>query len=269
MNAPDRKLIAIDLDGTLLTRDKKISPRTKRVLEEARNAGHHVVIATGRPPRSALDYYQELSLHTPMVNFNGALVHHAKDEAWGHHHFPLDRTTALTIIEACEKFGVENVMVEIKDDFYLKHEDDEMVKILCAGAPALGVGHIPHLLRDDPTAVLIKPQAHSVPQLRAHLQEHHADLIEHRHWGAPWNVIEVIKSGVTKASGLQVIAGSLGVPRENIIAFGDEDNDFEMIEYAGHGVAMGNAHPKLKELANEITRTNDEDGIAHVLERLL
>lgn len=265
----EKKLIAIDLDGTLLNREKKISPRNKHVLEQAMAAGHHVVIATGRPPRSSLEYYHELNLHTPMINFNGALVHHAKDEAWGHHHFPLERELALDVIEVCERFDIHNVMVEIKDDFYLKHADDEMVRILCAGAPPVAVGHIPHLLEDDPTAVLIKPNVSTLPQLRSHLQEHHADVIEHRVWGAPWNVIEVIKNGVTKASGLQVVAQSLGVAREHVIAFGDEDNDFEMIEWAGHGVAMGNGHPKLKELAKEVTDTNDRDGIAMVLERLL
>lgn len=72
----DQHLIALDLDGTLLTNEKTISPTTKRVLEKAKQEGHIVMIATGRPYRSSAMYYSELDLSTPIVNFNGALVHH-------------------------------------------------------------------------------------------------------------------------------------------------------------------------------------------------
>jgi hydroxymethylpyrimidine pyrophosphatase-like HAD family hydrolase len=92
-------------------------------------------------------------------------------------------------------------------------------------------------------------------------------VIEHRKWGAPWNIIEVVKSGLSKAVGLEIICKSFGILAENVIAFGDEDNDFEMIEFAGTGVAMANAIPQLKEIANKITLSNEEDGIAYFLEK--
>lgn len=269
MNEAARKLIALDLDGTLLTKQKLISPRTKRVLEEAKSQGHHVVIATGRPPRASLNYYHELGLTTPMVNFNGALVHHATDGEWGHHHFPLDRETALGVIEICERYGIHNVMAEIKDDFYLQQHDHQFLKILADGREPLGIGVIHDLLQDHPTSLLIQAHEQGVPDLRKHLREHHAHVVEHRYWGTPWNVIEVMKAGVNKATGLSLIAESLGVAQEHVIAFGDEDNDFEMIKYAGTGVAMGNGNPELKAMADVICDTNDNDGIAMMLERLL
>ncbi|MFD2169540.1 Cof-type HAD-IIB family hydrolase [Tumebacillus lipolyticus] len=269
MRKSDRKLIALDLDGTLLNKQKKITPRTKGVLEEAMRMGHHVVIATGRPPRASLNYYHELGLHTPMVNFNGALVHHAVDEEWGHHHFPLERATALQVLDVCEQFGIHNVMAEIKDDFYLKQHDAKIVNILGEGRQPLAVGAIHDLLHDHPTSLLIQAREEVVSDLRAHLHQHHADLIEHRYWGTPWNVIEVMKAGVNKATGLSLIVESLGLNREQVIAFGDEDNDFAMIEYAGLGVAMGNANLELKAIADSICDTNDNDGIAQMLERLL
>ncbi|PWK13785.1 Cof-type HAD-IIB family hydrolase [Tumebacillus permanentifrigoris] len=264
-----KKLIALDLDGTLLTREKKISPRTQRAVQRAIEDGHHVVIATGRPFRSSVQYYRELGLTTPMVNFNGALVHHADDAEWGHHHFPMERETALKILEVCEQFRAENVIVEVKDDYYLKQHDDNLVRFMGEGHTPLGVGHIPSLLNDHPTSVLIYPQRENMRELREHLSEFHAGVIEHRLWGAPWHVIEIVKAGVNKATGLQVIANHFGIAQEHVIAFGDEDNDLEMIEYAGHGVAMGNANPMLKAIANQITDTNDNDGIAFVLEKLL
>jgi Cof subfamily protein (haloacid dehalogenase superfamily) len=269
MDFCDRKLIALDLDGTLLNKQKMISPRTKKVLEEAKNMGHHLVIATGRPPRASVQYYHELGLTTPMVNFNGALVHHVTDESWGHHHFPLERETALEVLDVCERYGIQNVMAEIMDEYYLKQHDENFVRILADGRAPLGVGVIHDLLHDHPTSLLIQAHEDAVHELRAHLREHHAHVVEHRYWGAPWNVIEVMKAGVNKATGLSLIAERLGVKRENVIAFGDEDNDLEMIRYAGTGVAMGNANPQLKAVADMICDTNDNDGIAMILERLL
>ena len=97
----------------------------------------------------------------------------------------------------------------------------------------------------------------------------HAELIEHRRWGAPFNIVEVVRKGLNKAVGVSLIAKDLNIPRERIIAFGDEDNDLEMIDYAGIGVAMGNGISELKNIANEVTGTNNEDGIANFLiERL-
>ena len=264
-----KKLIALDLDGTLLTREKTISPRTKAMLREAIALGHHVVIATGRPAHASMQYYDELELNTPMVNYNGALTHHVKDPSWGMHHFPLERSDALAILKACERIGADNVIAEIKDDYYMKSHDAEFIRTICAGRAPLAIGEISELLTEHPTALLIRPNDAVVHELRTHLQQYHAHMIEQRLWGAPWKVIEIVRSGVTKATGLQLIAGHYGVRQEDVIAFGDEDNDLEMIQYAGHGVAMGNSNPLLKEIANHVTNTNDEDGIALMLEKLL
>src|SRR5690606_41588100 len=86
-------LIALDLDGTLLKDDKTISTKTKATLEKAKKAGHAIMIATGRPYRSSSMYYQELGLTTPIVNFNGAFVHHPLDQNWGVYHDTLDLKT--------------------------------------------------------------------------------------------------------------------------------------------------------------------------------
>ena len=82
--------------------------------------------------------------------------------------------------------------------------------------------------------------------IRDHLQAVHAEVIEHRRWGAPLHIIEIVRRGLNKAVGIAHVAKDLGIPRERIIAFGDEDNDLEMIDYAGIGVAMGNGIPTLK-----------------------
>lgn len=257
-------LIAVDLDGTLLTDKKTISTRTKEALQTAVKQGHKVVISTGRPFRSSSMYYEELALNTPIVNFNGALIHHPLDPDWGVYHSPLQLHTAKEVIETCNDFGVQNIMIEVMDEVYLRQHDELMVQSFIA--PTAEVNLLPENFQSDPTSLLIHPFEHNLDQLRRFLSEHHAEVIDHRKWGAPWNVIEVIRKGLSKAVGLERVCASFDIPAERVIAFGDEDNDFEMIEFAGTGVAMGNAIKALKERANAVTKTNEEDGIAHFLE---
>lgn len=265
----DTCLIAVDLDGTLLNQDKFISETTRKALIAAQQQGHKVVIATGRPYRASQMYYQELSLDTPVVNFNGAFVHHPLDKGWGVFHAPLKLDSALAVIDTCEAFQVKNIIVEVVDDVYLKHHDQYVADAFQEGNPTLRFGDLHHLLHDNPTSLLIHPQDYHVRRLRHALEQVHAEIIEQRTWGAPWNLIEIVKKGMNKAVGLKRIAESYNIPKERVIAFGDEDNDLEMIEYAGHGVAMGNAIDELKDIADSITQSNDEDGIASYLRKVL
>ncbi|RDW18253.1 Cof-type HAD-IIB family hydrolase [Oceanobacillus arenosus] len=267
----NRHLIALDLDGTLLTDNKVISTQTKQTVLTAMEEGHIVVIATGRPHRSSINYYHELGLKTPMVNFNGALIHHPTNKNWDALHNPMPIRTAHAIIDACFDLSVNNILAEVMDDVYLAQYDEKLIEIYqeAPNDPPFKIGNIKQALKDDPTSILVLPKDEQVQALRRHLDDYHAEFIEHRNWGAPWNIIEIIKKGINKAVGLQKIAHYYDIPKERIIAFGDEDNDLEMIDYAGVGVAMGNAIPQLKQLAKHITKTNEQDGISVFLEEYL
>ncbi len=262
-------LIALDLDGTLLSDEKTISNRTKQTIAKVKKNGHIVVIATGRPFRASVQYYKELSLNTPIINFNGAFVHHPYKKSFGHFHTPLDIHTAKTIIKTCEAFRVKNVMVEIIDDFYLRHYDQVFLDTFMLGRSPIDYGNLDILLTDNPTSILIQPDDTHIKELTSLLSDAHMEVINQRVWAQPWNIIEIIKAGLNKAIGLKKIAEYYQIPRERIIAFGDEDNDLEMIEYAGLGIAMENAIPPLKGIANSITKSNQEDGVAIFLEELL
>ncbi|MCA0172335.1 Cof-type HAD-IIB family hydrolase [Bacillus sp. RAR_GA_16] len=262
-------LIAIDLDGTLLNSEKNISERTKSVIFEAKKQGHHVAIATGRPYRASVRYYQELALDSPIVNFNGAFVHHPLDSSFGTHHSPMELTTAKSIVSSCSEINVKNIMAEVLDDVYLHQHDELIMQNMIMNDSSIFTGEIHKNLKDDPTSLLIHPHEQQLADLRQMLRDHHAEMIEHRVWAAPLNIIEIVRAGLNKAVGLQRLAAHFNVPKERIIAFGDEDNDLEMIEYAGTGVAMGNAIDELKNIANEVTVTNEEDGIATFLEERL
>ncbi|WP_449354084.1 Cof-type HAD-IIB family hydrolase [Virgibacillus natechei] len=264
-------LIALDLDGTLLTDRKEISPYTKQMVVKAAQDGHIIVISTGRPHRASIHYYHELGLDTPMVNFNGALIHHPRDSKWDALHNPMPIRTAHKIIDASMELGVHNVLAEVMDDIYLDQYDEQILQIFqdTQNDPPFTIGNLKNKLQEDPTSLLIHPKEDHIHQLRRHLDDYHAELIEHRKWGAPWNIIEIVKKGMNKAVGLQKVAYYFGIPADRIIAFGDEDNDLEMIDYAGVGVAMDNAIGELKSIANHVTDTNEEDGIGIFLEHFL
>ncbi|SER63680.1 Cof-type HAD-IIB family hydrolase [Psychrobacillus sp. OK032] len=264
-----RHLIVLDLDGTLLTDEKVISNKTKNTLLQAKEEGHEVMIATGRPYRSSEMYYKELGLTTPIVNFNGAFVHHPMNKSWQTVHKPIELNVVKEVVEAVESYSIKNMLAEVLDDVYLHYHDEQMMSAFALGNPNITTGDLRTFLQKDPTSLLIHAEEDSVDLVRKHLRDVHAEVIDHRRWGAPWDVIEIVRHGLNKAVGLSHVSSYLNIPQERIIAFGDEDNDLEMIEYAGVGVAMGNAIKPLQNIANEITKTNNEDGIADFLiERL-
>ncbi|REB11193.1 HAD family phosphatase [Sporosarcina sp. BI001-red] len=262
-------LIVLDLDGTLLNDKKVISEKTLATLKQAESEGHQIMIATGRPYRSSEIYYRQLGLKTPIVNFNGAFVHHPTDRTWKTVHETIDLSVAKDVVDAMADFNLKNIVAEVMDDVYLHYHDEKLLDIFSSGSPKIQEGDIRQLLQVNPTSLLIQGGKGMADPIRKHLEEVHAEVIEHRRWGAPWEIVEVIRHGLNKAVGISKVSEWIGIPQERIIAFGDEDNDLEMIDYAGIGVAMGNGIDQLKSIANEVTLTNNEDGIAIMLQERL
>lgn len=265
----DKHLIALDLDGTLLKDDKTISEKNKLVINKAREEGHIVMIATGRPFRSSEMYYHELELDTPIVNFNGAFIHHPLDQNWGVHHSPLSIDVARDIVEALDSFKFHNIIAEVIDDVYFHYHDEKLLDIFSLGGPNVTTGDLRTYLKNSPTSMLIHTEEDQLSVIRKHLSEVHAEVIDHRSWAAPWHVIEIVKFGLNKAVGLKKAADYFQIPKDRIIAFGDEDNDLDMLEYAGRGVAMANGIDAVKNVANESTLSNEEDGIGVYLNDVL
>ncbi|KAB2337184.1 HAD family phosphatase [Cytobacillus depressus] len=262
-------LIALDLDGTLLRDDKTISLKTKKVIQKAREEGHIVMIATGRPFRSSEIYYREMNLDTPIVNFNGAFVHHPQNKNWGVYHTPLEVKIAKEIVDTCSSFHFHNIIAEVIDDVYFHYQDKKLLEIFGFGEPQVTTGDLRNFLHASPTSLLIHTDQEHVQSIRDHLSNLHAEVIDHRSWAAPFHVIEIVKAGLNKAVGLKKAADYFQIPPERIIAFGDEDNDLEMLEYAGYGIAMGNGIDLVKNVAKDVTLTNEEDGVATYLNELL
>lgn len=199
----EKHLIALDLDGTLLKDDKTISAKTKMIIQKAREQGHEVMIATGRPFRSSEIYYREMELTTPIVNFNGAYIHHPKDHNWGVYHTPLQMNVAKEIVEAVNSYTIHNIVAEVIDDVYLHYHDEKLLDIFGFGNPNITTGDLRNYLKDNPTSMLIHTDEEHVKSIRDHLSEVHAEVIDHRRWAAPWHVIEIVKTGLNKAVGLK------------------------------------------------------------------
>ncbi|MBQ0137731.1 MAG: HAD family phosphatase [Kurthia sp.] len=262
-------LIVLDLDGTLLTDEKTISLKTKHTIEKAKSQGHQVMIATGRPFRASKHIYKELGFNTPIINFNGAYIHHPLNKSYAIKHSPIELNTVTEIVESLQPFHLSNIIAEVIDDLYVEQHDQQLLSVLGLGNPKVTTGKIRDHLTENPTSMLLHTAENEVAAIRKHLQDTKAELIDHRRWGDPYHVIEIVRTGIHKAIGLDHVARAMQIPRQRIIAFGDEDNDLEMIEYAGVGVAMGNAIGDLKNIADEITASNNADGIANILiERL-
>lgn len=260
-------LLACDLDGTLLTEKKQISPRTKHVLQYLQGKGHTVVIATGRPFHKTRLYYEELNLNTPVVNLNGGLIHHPIDFTFPRQVHPIPLEVAQAIIQQAQQYDLKNLQVDILEESYIERLDPDVFYFNVTPSPETKFGPVLNSLKSSPSCILLfmhdEPQLH---HLAKQLLNQFGNEIKIHPWLKPFCVIEILPKYLSKAYGLEQIATHLKIESKQIIAFGDQVNDIEMLQYAGQGIAMGNSVDSLKQAADQITLSNDEDGIAIYLE---
>lgn len=178
-------LIALDLDGTLLKDDKTISENTLHTIQRLKDDGHYVCISTGRPYRSSSMYYQQMELTTPIVNFNGAFVHHPQDDSWGRYHTSLPLDVVKQLVDISESYNVHNVLAEVIDDVYFHYHDEHLIDAFNMNTTNVTVGDLRENLGEDVTSVLIHAKEEDVPAIRSYLSDVHAEVIDHRRWAAP------------------------------------------------------------------------------------
>ncbi|MFC1233167.1 MULTISPECIES: HAD family hydrolase [Streptomyces] len=266
MAAPtDCSLIATDLDGTLLRGDDTFSDRSRAALALAARAGVRHLVVTGRPAPRVRPLLDDLGATGLAVCGQGAQVYEAGTDRllWS---VTLDRElaeTALGKIEAevgelyaaVDQDGVDGLTL-IEPGYLMPHPTLPAVRVerrddLWARPISKVLLRHPHLTDDELTAT-----ARSVVGSLATVT-----------MSGP-GTVELQPCGVTKATGLALAAEHLGLEPGRTVAFGDMPNDIPMFGWAAHGVAMANAHPELKAVADEVTASNEDDGVAVVLERL-
>ncbi|MDC7859975.1 sugar-phosphatase [Pantoea ananatis] len=263
------KLIAIDMDGTLLNPQHEITPAVKTALNRAREKGVSIVLATGRPFVGIERYLQELDLQADgqyCISNNGALVHQAKDGE-----VVADVTLGFDDYLYVEKLARElGVHFQAFDKSHLYTPNKDISEFTIHEASLTGIPVRYRAVEEmDPATRFPKLMMIDKPAL---LDAAIAKLPEQAHQtytilkSAPY-YLEILDRRVNKGYGVKMLAEKLGLKAEDVMAIGDQENDLAMIDYAGTGVAMGNAIASVKKIAQFITKTNREDGVAHAIEK--
>ena len=263
------KLIALDLDGTLKNSKNVISPRTKEALMKAQKMGCHIVLASGRPtPGLRHDAATlELDKHQGyLLSYNGARVLNAETKETIYAQ-TLDYEAARAIIKKAKWFKLDintytddYLICENKEAKYVKLEADLI------DLPFQEVEDISEALPNPLYKLLLSEEPEYAGSVVGEMARTFPELSVYR--SAPF-FIECMANGIDKANSLQKLCDHLSITKDEVMAFGDGYNDMSMIDFAGLGVAMGNAVDEVKDKADIITKSNDEDGIAVVLEKVL
>ncbi len=263
-------LIASDVDGTLLDPAERITDRTRQAVQAAVADGVTFVLATGRPPRWIPPVVEQLGFAPVAVCANGAVLYDAAaDRIISAETLSVDTLTELAEITArsvpgaglaAERIGrsahdtatPQFVSAPGYEHAWLNPDNTEVSHRDLLSAPAV--------------KLLVRKPGMPSSELAARLAQHIGTLGDIT-YSTNDGLVEISAIGISKALGVQQVAHPLEIGSEEVVAFGDMPNDVPMLQWAGHGVAMGNAHPEAMAAANEVTAPNDDDGLARVLER--
>ncbi|MGH3362110.1 MAG: HAD family hydrolase [Nocardioides sp.] len=254
------RLVATDLDGTLVRSDGTVSPYTHEVIAALDDGGVPVVFVTGRPLRWAAEVFEYVGAHGLAVVSNGALVWDvARDRM--HLTRPIPVRVGLEVCALIREavpgsaFAVETVEgIALEPEFLERHPIPD-------GARR---GPIDELFV-KPAIKLLARHEELDPQAFWDAAEAVTGTRVVVTWSSGSSLLEISADGVTKASTLALVCDGLGVEADQVVAFGDMPNDLPMLRWAGTSYAMGNAHPSVVEAADHVAPANDEDGVASVL----
>lgn len=249
------QIAAIDLDDTLLRKDGTLSDYTQQQLARWQEAGRKVVIATGRPPRSIGHSLPAALQRIPWICYNGAEIHLENERIYDHWIPTADTQTIVRQI--LQETPDALIGLEINGQLYLNRKSDrrtpyEVADLLAMAEPAAKV------LVFSESMEPLSPLVFEMPTTAQPLYS-----VRYPHF------IQILATDCNKATALRHLTAQLGYTLADVVAFGDDTNDVEMLVESGLGVAMGNAVAEVKAVADRITATNEEDGVAVMLEALL
>jgi Cof subfamily protein (haloacid dehalogenase superfamily) len=266
------RLIATDLDGTLLNSSQAVSPRTRAALDAARSTGIRVVPVTARQPIGLQQVAAGAGFDDWALCGNGAYGVHLTT---GEHLFAQEIPPAVQqdLADALGRVIPDLVFASVRDvgaTFVAQHGYAELAAFTDHKRDPATMGGVSRaeVLAAPSLKLVIRHPSVPIPEIFAALQALGLTGFEATLSGAPF--VEVMAEGVTKATGLAQLCTRLGIDRTEVLAFGDALNDLEMLHWAGLGIAMPDAEAAVQDAADEIApASNDEDGVALVIERLL
>lgn len=275
------KMLVVDMDYTLLNKEKKVSERNRNALRRAMEQGVHVVVATGRIYTSARVYARLLGINTPIIASNGAIIREAAFESPIHTEKTIYRNllsveAAAEMIRLSHKYGLFchlftedtiyaekliNVSLRYTEwNKYLGEEDKVKIVIDDELEKKVSEGKLEVL-----KAVVVDQDSKKIHSIREDIVNTGIVTVSQ----SLKDNLEVMDKDVSKGNAVRMLAKTLGIERNEIIAIGDNENDISMIRYAGLGIAMGNAEESLKEAADDITGHYEEDGVAQAVEKYM
>lgn len=264
------KVLVLDIDGTLTNSNKEITPDTKNGLQTIMERGHKVILASGRPTPGMRRYEEELELKKYggyLLSFNGGRIVECRTGE-----IVYQRTLPPTVIPELYDFAKENGcgIITYEGDYIISaFEPDEYVKLESRinGLEIKVVENFKEYVKFDVNKCLLTAPLDHAPEFEKSLQEKYQGTLS-IYRSEPF-FIEIMPLNVDKAASLDRMLEVIGLTKDDAICCGDGYNDISMIQYAGVGVAMGNAQPAVKEAADYITATNDEDGLVQVIDEFI
>jgi Cof subfamily protein (haloacid dehalogenase superfamily) len=261
------RLLAIDLDGTLVNDRLEMDPRDVAAVKAATAAAVTVVVATGRMFKSSLRYAEPLGLKGPIINYQGAVVREiASGEIWYRSELTVPMQQRVLAFAEPRDWHVNAYVDERVYTARARAEADLYARI--AMVPYEAVGPLSKWVKQDSTKmVLVDLDPEEVPARIAELSAWMGDLGRVTR-SLDW-FVEVVNPQVSKSRALALVAERLGIMRAEVCAIGDNLNDQDMVSWAGFGVAMGQAPDALKTVAKYVTGRIGEAGVAQVIERFV
>lgn len=257
------RLVATDLDGTLLRTDRTVSERTRRAIARAQEAGIAVVLVTARPPRTLRPLAWQAGVTGLAICCNGAIVYDvAADEIVGHE--PLAAATAQRLVAAL-RATAPGVCFAVERGLQFGQEPRYAALLPAAGDHTPFIADVAALCAEGVTKLIVLHPDVPLQDLLHAVRKAAGDEAIVTYSSAVF--VEASAAGVTKAAALQRLCAQLGLNAPQVVACGDMPNDLPMLHWAGHGVAVANAHPDVLAAADEVTLSNDDDGVARVLAR--
>jgi Cof subfamily protein (haloacid dehalogenase superfamily) len=252
------KLVAIDLDGTLLNTHKKVSEQTVSALRSL-PADLRVVIASARPPRSVRHIYESLGLRTWQINYNGAMIwdEPAKQVVF---HRPMQGRLVHQIVTSARKM-CEQVLVscEIQDRWLTDRADNSFTTETGRMFKPDSVCPVDEICTQDVTKLMLLGETEMLAELEAPLRQQfgeHVTILQ-----TDRDLIQIMNKRAGKSSALKRVAQHYEVPLKQVMAIGDAPNDVGMLQLAGVAVAMDNAHARVKQVAHWVAPSNDDHGV--------
>ncbi|NLL78606.1 MAG: HAD family phosphatase [Clostridiales bacterium] len=269
-SAKEIKVLVLDIDGTLTNSEKEITPETKRGILNIQERGHKVMLASGRPTPGMKRYAKELELEKYggyLLSFNGGRIINCKTGE-----IVFQKILPSIVIPGLYRFAVNNdcgLITYLGDNIVLGTRMDDYIAIESRinGMPVQKVENFVDFVDFDVNKCLMTAPPERAEQYEKELDKKYGDILS-IYRSEPF-FIEIMPKNVDKATSLDRMLSTVGLTRENAICCGDGFNDMTMIEYAGVGVAMGNAQEAVKEKADYITGSNDDDGLVEVIERFI